>query len=381
MPPTAPALPAQRLEFLDALRGLAALYVLVFHVAVAGRVYQPEWLGSFVVMGGSGVTLFFLVSAFSLCLSSGRLLASPGGEAVFWLRRFFRIAPLFYVAIAATMVRDFHLSHIHHHIGEVLLNLGFVFNLVPSHFSGIPDASWTIGVEMLFYALFPFIYRATRQPLVLACAIVASFLLAGAALTASYYLGLPEDMRDAFMRFSLFRQLQLFLMGIAVFDINAVFRRHYAGRIWLRDLGRLLLWLSAFLYYGWLHGALGFPFPELIFPGLGWQGVIYGVLMLGLGLCPTKLLVNRISDFLGRISYSVYLLHLPIIHAMVPVYAWIDRRQLAMTPHFCLAVAITLAIVLPLATLTHYLIEVPGMRLGAITIARLGFLPAKPAAG
>ena len=60
-----------KLDFIDSLRGLAALYVLVYHMtyAIGGSVSAPKWLVPFVFLGHSGVTLFFAVSAFTLCLS------------------------------------------------------------------------------------------------------------------------------------------------------------------------------------------------------------------------------------------------------------------------------------------------------------------------
>src|SRR5450631_4948650 len=71
--------PTLRLGYLDALRGFAALYVVVFHISLLPRSHPevPEWMRVFVAFGGSGVTLFFVISGFSMCLTWGRHAQTP----------------------------------------------------------------------------------------------------------------------------------------------------------------------------------------------------------------------------------------------------------------------------------------------------------------
>ena len=58
----------KRLDFLDALRGLAAAYVVVYHMILLPdpHLATPEWASKVAHAGGSGVMLFFVISAFSL---------------------------------------------------------------------------------------------------------------------------------------------------------------------------------------------------------------------------------------------------------------------------------------------------------------------------
>lgn len=105
-----------RLEFLDALRGLAAAYVLVYHMLLLPQpnLIAPRWAEKFALNGGTGVTMFFIVSAFSLYYTMPLRLKERNPTFSFYLHRFFRIAPLFYFLIAATLVRDawaFGVSH------------------------------------------------------------------------------------------------------------------------------------------------------------------------------------------------------------------------------------------------------------------------------
>lgn len=94
--------PSDRLYFLDSLRGLAAIYVLAFHVFASPQPNMPlppmakQWLD----FGHTGVTLFFVISAFSLSMTMPRHIASGAPILSFAISRFFRIVPLFHVLIA-----------------------------------------------------------------------------------------------------------------------------------------------------------------------------------------------------------------------------------------------------------------------------------------
>ena len=59
----------RRLDFVDSLRGLAALYIVVYHMTLVPNPHLevPHWAQAVVLSGGTAVTLFFVVSAFSLC--------------------------------------------------------------------------------------------------------------------------------------------------------------------------------------------------------------------------------------------------------------------------------------------------------------------------
>ena len=92
----------RRLEFLDALRGLAAAYVVVYHTILIPQpsLALPRWATTLAMGGYTGVTLFFMVSAFSLYFTMPLRLRESHPTRAFYLHRFFRIAPLFYAGTA-----------------------------------------------------------------------------------------------------------------------------------------------------------------------------------------------------------------------------------------------------------------------------------------
>lgn len=123
-----------RLEAIDALRGLAALYILSYHLALLPQpnLTVPFWASRFVLSGGTGVTLFFIISAFCLCLSMQKRKEEPQLTMQFYLRRFFRIAPLFYFWMLLSLIRDKFWYGVTHSWTDVLLNVFLCFILSPA---------------------------------------------------------------------------------------------------------------------------------------------------------------------------------------------------------------------------------------------------------
>lgn len=91
----------QKLNYIDALRGgIAILMVIVHHTSQQGSVATPYWFGKLCSLGTRGVQLFFVASAFTLYRSyRNRVLDENKHVKNFFIRRFFRIAPIYYLAI------------------------------------------------------------------------------------------------------------------------------------------------------------------------------------------------------------------------------------------------------------------------------------------
>jgi peptidoglycan/LPS O-acetylase OafA/YrhL len=84
---------------LDAIRGAAAAYVVVYHA----RCFAQTSIAPMMSFGPEAVILFFLLSGFVISYSSERRLCEPGGVRSYLVHRFRRIYPLFLVALALTI--------------------------------------------------------------------------------------------------------------------------------------------------------------------------------------------------------------------------------------------------------------------------------------
>jgi len=355
---------ANRLTFLDSLRGLAALYVVLFHVLAmpSPPLEAGPVLGAAVTLGGSGVALFFVISAFSLCYTMPRHRDSGLPLTSFYTHRLFRIAPLFLVLLAFSLWRDSRGAHPGHETGEIAANLTFTFNLFHGWQEGIVWASWAVGVEMLFYAVFPLLFALIRTT---AGAVV--FCVVSTSLALAVQHGSGVDLQERLTgQFGLLRHLPVFSLGILSYYVYAWLQRS-------REKARTrAAW--GFMGASVVAGA-GLALSvrnQWAGPMETWiaMGAIYAMLLLGLGMVPLRLLVNRATRYLGTISYSVYLGHPIVIAALVPVFRRIDQAVATPSVSYLACAALTLVVTLPLAGVSFRLVETPGIRMGKILVQR-----------
>lgn len=164
------------LNYLDAVRGAAAFWVLFSHVAILNNVYTP-----LLTNGGLAVDLFMMLSGFLMTFHYFRRESREPFDSQrtwysFWIRRFFRIAPLFYVLLAVAFIVGPSIGEFRAQIASVYPSTGteaaryadrsveniithyaFVFALLPDYAFRTPLPDWSLGLEMTFYAVFPFV--------------------------------------------------------------------------------------------------------------------------------------------------------------------------------------------------------------------------------
>lgn len=352
-----------KLEGIAALRGFAALYVFLYHLTLIPQpqLMPPLGLQTFILNGGSGVSLFFLISAYTLALSVHRKGAEPMAVCGFYLRRFFRIAPLFWCVLFFSLLYQF--SHgVWVNPREVMANFLFLFNVTPGWEQGLVDASWTIGVEMLFYLFFPFLFRFANSLSRAASLLLLALFLSVVFHSLNDFTALFGVDAQRFMQMSLINQLPLFMMGLVCFRlIGAV--RNLASMT--KGVG--VLFFSVFLWGSvsvWT-GRMNFAIDPMY-----WVGVFYGFLLLACLVSPSRLFVNGVAIFYGEISFSLYLLHPIVIHYVSPLYSFIRRMGVSTGLEWLLCVAVTLPFLTFFAWLSFKFIESSGIAFGNSIIRR-----------
>jgi peptidoglycan/LPS O-acetylase OafA/YrhL len=354
-----------RLSFLDALRGLAAVYVVLFHVMAmpSPPLATDPISGAVLGAGGTGVALFFVISAFSLCYTMPRHARSGTPLLSFYLHRVFRIAPLFLVMLVFSIWRAGRGDRIGPSLGEVAASLTFTFNLFTGWEEGIVAASWAIGVEMLFYAVFPLLYVLITT---LARAWVAAIMSTAAMwLACAGVFGGPG--LAAVDSFGLLRHLPVFTYGILAYHLFtglAATEPHRAARIGGGVLlGAAALWVALVAAYATGH----------VRPAVAWGlfGLCYAALLVGMSRVHLGLVVNRATGYLGQISYSLYLMHPIVVSVLVPLFRRIQAAVPQPTLAYLACAALTLAVALPLAHLGYRWVEVPGIRAGHRVLAAI----------
>lgn len=356
----------RRLDFLDALRGLAAVYVIAYHLIYipSPNLAVPAWARLWAENGGTGVTLFFVISAFSLFYTTPARFKQRMPWLSYAMHRLFRIAPLFYLWIVLTIVRDHLVFHATHPWWEIAASAGFVFNFIPSHQEGFVWASWTIGVEMLFYVVFPFIYVRVKNvtgAIALAVGLMLAWILIQVIID---YLKISPTASASMHQWFFPRFLPEFSMGaVAYFLLRDHVPRLKQNAQVASALGLLLVLAATYIYVAIMQntGQLGLPDNRYA------KAVCCLLLVAGLSLRTLKILVNKATVFLGKISYSIYLAQPTAILLLEPVYRKIyadSSGGMGVSVAFVSCFLITLAVVIPFATLSYYLVEKPGIKLG-----------------
>jgi peptidoglycan/LPS O-acetylase OafA/YrhL len=349
----------------ESLRGYAAFAIVIFHVIHITQAPIPRALEFMKWFFGFGVPLFFVLSAFSLAYGYDGKLSRTDQVAEFYLRRLLRIAPLYYLAILAQMSAIAALGYDQPHWTMVALCFGFLFNLHPPSVDGIAAASWSIGIEMLFYAAFPFLLALAKT---LPRALL--FTAASAAVAVAFAVVATDlKLNPAFVVHGLLFNLPYFAFGLIAYQLYRVTPARLGGSLVIVGLALIAgVWALAKFY--------GPAFAELI-PNTLYQaswGVPFGVLCLGMALRPPLLMSNPITQFLGKISFGVYLAHPHVISILMKlgVYERILNAPGGSGVTFPLAVLATCAVVIPLAWLLFEYVEAPGIQLGRRLADRFG---------
>jgi peptidoglycan/LPS O-acetylase OafA/YrhL len=312
-----------RLAWLDALRGLAALLVFLDHSVVALRPEFGPLIYGTLNIGHAGVICFFFVSGYIIPASLG------AGQRVFWIRRVCRLMPLYWAVLALTLALVFvNLLPVPEGWQEAPPLLTIAANaLMLQRPLGSPDlvpVTWTLLYEWLFYALISVLAAAGLLRRIDLIALTALTLALVVHLVLPL-VGLSSGYATLFDWRELIFYLALMLAGTAAAS-------WHAGRLSDRSTVLLAVLLIALV--------AGHQTRE--------AGMVAGR-VLGLALAYVGLLFHRASwpaplVTAGRLSYAIYLLHLPIIHALpalgpaspvvwlvlvlllaVPAERWIER--------------------------------------------------------
>jgi peptidoglycan/LPS O-acetylase OafA/YrhL len=342
------------LRRIDALRGIAALLVVWMHVGELFAGIGPiggKWvhdLARSVDVGRIGVVAFFLVSGFVIPYSIRVDRPAPIGS--FLIKRFFRIFPAYWLSIPLGALTGWWIW------GRAFSGRDFALNFTLLHdlFGAKPAEGlyWTLLVELVFYALCVVLLLARslhrmRRIWLLATAFTGIYGLS----MLLRWAGLPTlDSTAAFWFLNLAMMLCGTLYRSGVFDCSG------AGDRPLRvGVGMLFA----------VHLVL-LPAVSIALVGVERNATIpyaLGMLLFVVGVSVVPL-ASRVTDWLGRISYSIYLFH-PVV--FLSLYWWLLRQPAGSwwrSWHLGAYLALNIGMTLLVAAAVYRWVERPGIALG-----------------
>jgi peptidoglycan/LPS O-acetylase OafA/YrhL len=317
----------KRIDFLEGVRGIAALMVVLQHLLADEFPGFRSWTHQHVDLGRVGVVAFFLVSGYVIPLSlAGQSLRT------FALRRFFRLFPVYWVALAAYVTLEF--ATVRHPVGGpgMVLNVLMVQGMV-GVVSVLPPA-WTLSIELIFY-------------------LQSAAAKAGHRLDAAVHAGwvwlalyLLLDLGERVTGRDLPTTLPM-LLFVAALGHALHLRDRSGARVWLALLGAGILVVPAGAYLG-VDG--GGEWPPLTYSLSFLVGLAFFLTCYAL----RRRTVARPLVFLGAISYAVYLFHPTVIELL-------GRVAFGSGPVF---IAVALLATVLVAWVTHRWLEQPSINLG-----------------
>jgi peptidoglycan/LPS O-acetylase OafA/YrhL len=313
--------PARRrpLHALTTLRFVAAMYVVLFHCEIKDLFPNAILIRHFFQSGYTGVSLFFVLSGFILTYNYPVVT----DRVKFWISRFARVYPVYLLAMLAALpavvlrLEGLHNLRLWVSIPESLLLLQ---SWDPQTAFLINSPSWTLSVEALFYAVFPFLLpvvtRASRWAVTafIACSLVVALIPAIATGSSR------EWWTTVFMGALPVLRIGPFVVGIVA---GIRYRREGSGRemaLWVGLAASILLLVL-------------YP-PHYLSPARdAILSVTFAALVYGLADVKWVVLTHPFALLLGEISFGIYILQQPVGWAMrVLSQALIHRNLTENTP-------------------------------------------------
>lgn len=360
---------SSQLQYINVLRGIAILGVLLVHCSLYGtNEFYPEGVRFLFANGARGVQLFFMVSAFTLFLSmEKRSHTEAFPVASFFIRRLFRIAPMYYLGIVYYLWQDglgarYWLGDATEiTFGNILANIVFLHGLNPYWITSLVPGGWSIAVEMMFYCVLPFLFKRITSTTSAFIALYLSILLRLVLdlLLSNAPMITDGQLWEAYLFLYFPSQLPVFAMGVVLFF---VVKKGFSAEVLKGIVGLFVLML------------IGYLFDLKLFP----SHLLFGLLFVLLGYlfskCRCDSFVFQWVGFIGRISYSLYLTHFAVLHWMTE-FGFVDFISVSNVQtsliNFGMRFSILLIASIPISFLFYHFIEAPMIYIGKKVINRL----------
>ena len=298
----------ERTKYITGLRAYSALGVLLIHSGGGGLRELSSFTNKIVDFGKYGVVSFFVISAFTISMSVDRMEQFNLKE--YFFKRFLRIAPLFYIVTLFcfffTGGNEYfnNLFGVQSNLYSLILHLTFLNLFDVRHINNIIGVEGTVPIEFAYYLFIPYIlilFKKNKK--IIYPIVIAAFIF---SFYSFQFFSRFYNKTNLFIshNLSLEKYLFTFIIGIAGYLLWRE-RKEFSFGSSLALLFHFILLASMIKWE--------IQYPEIYF-ALWVVGLVF--ICSGKSWLAKVVFENPVIEYIGKISYSIYLVHFPIINAL-----------------------------------------------------------------
>ena len=352
----------KKLDYIDGVRGWAIILVLIVHSQFVTPAHDS--IQYFIYHGAMGVQLFFIVSAFTLFYSlENRKNVDKKPILSFFIRRFFRIAPFFYIMMIFSLLyyglspRFFAPEGISKL--NIFLTTIFLNGWWPTFITSIVPGGWSIAVEMNFYLLIPLLFKYIKNTISALCITIISYFLLNAFVLRKISPFIIERFSENDIGYAWVYTLSfpvnfyIFCIGIVLFFLH---KKNY----------HLNSKISTILFY--------FSFTLLVYclsmPTKKYNIFIsMFIFVFFASKVNSKIVTGNFIRFIGKISFSLYFIHF-YIYEIIGEMNFFDLNNGSILASL-FATTLCLILSIPIALFTYKYIEQKSINIGKQFIEKI----------
>lgn len=322
----------KRYDLLDGLRGVAALMVIFYHI---GECFALSPQSQVINHGYLAVDFFFVLSGFVLSYAYGNRLAGGMTAWNFIKKRIIRLQPMVVVGVVMGVI-SFLVQGCEKWDGQsvsttaVVLSLLLGLLLIPSLPGTLPEVrgngemfplngpSWSLFFEYIGSVLYATILHRLSNKFLAAIVFVSGIALATIAIgnfSGAYHLGVGWSAADGGFWMGLARLMFSFTVGVLIHRLFVSVK--IRGAFWMCSIIIVVLLSVPFV------GGEDMPVLNGVYDALCTIFVFPFIVWLGASGETTDERSRKICEFLGAISYPVYIIHYPLMYLF---YSWVWKN-------------------------------------------------------
>jgi peptidoglycan/LPS O-acetylase OafA/YrhL len=327
---------------LNSLRFFAAFFVVISHAGISldKLGIQPASQLAFLNRGGDAVDFFFTLSGFLITYLLITEIHQTGSVSIkqFYLRRVFRIWPLYFLVVCIGFFllgyvypKIYHQPFFSFNIPEgLLLFIFFMPNYAAKNYSvGLLNPLWSIGVEEQFYLFWAPLVKLFKKYLL---PMILLFIIASLTFYASVYYRLFH-ISSSWESFFLTQKFYSMAIGSLFGYLLYHHADWYNDSIFANKNAQLLL-LAVILWHFLFHNVAetGLWFKVLF-------SLLYGLLILNVSVVKEKLINidQPVLTYLGTISYGIYMYHMLVDYCLritLSKFAFLHLPKMLLVPFY-----------------------------------------------